>query len=380
MKIFYLTMAPIEESSGVYKKIRAQVNAFERLGHNCKLLFVRDSENAFFYPGNGQKQEKLVLRNKKHIGYISEYLLSCNFCYARFELLRHKYYKNIIDICRRGKIPIITEIPTYPPYQESLARVKEYLNQKEYLRALKTLLGTSLVIIDMYRMSLYSKMVVIIADDKKFRFTKTVRIENGVDLEKNPYQPKNRANDRIRMIAVSNFSIWNGYDRVLNGLKQYIDLKSNFEVKLIMVGGLIEAQPLIKQTEKLGLSNNVTFTGALSGSKLDEAYANADIAIAALGNHRRKVYANSSLKVKEYASRGMLMILSDAEGIETEIKSQSFIVKSDESPLDINAIVNWYHSINDKDSIRLSIHNFAKENYSWDSQIQVIIDEIQNEK
>lgn len=367
-------MAPIDESSGVYKKIRAQVDAFIRLGHICKLLFVRDTEDAYFFPGG--EMETLSMSNEDHIKYISDYISNCDFCYARFELLRHKYYKKIINLCTTNKVKVVTEIPTYPPYQESLARVKENIQNRKYLRALKTFLGTAFVILDMYRMTLYSKLVVMIADDKKFRFADTVRIENGIDLAKNPYQEKSIDDNKIRIIAVSNFSVWNGYDRAIAGLKQYVDKHPNPNIELIMVGGLKEGQSLIKQTEELELSDYVTFTGALSGKELDAAYANADIALGALGNHRRKVFANSSLKAKEYASRGMLMVLSDAEGIEAEIKECSIIVKSDERPLDFESIVKWYNSVANKKETRLFIHEFAERNYSWDAQIRIILNQI----
>lgn len=368
-------MAPIDESSGVYKKIRAQVDAFNRLGHTCKLLFVRDTKEAYFF--NGGHMEALYMTNDNHIKYISDYISNCDFCYARFELLRHKYYKKIINLCTKKNVKIVTEIPTYPPYQESLARVKGNIQNRKYLRALKTFIGTAFVILDMYRMTLYSKLVVMIADDKKFRFADTVRIENGIDLAKNPYQEKTIDDNKIRIIAVSNFSVWNGYDRAIVGLKQYVDKHPNTNIELIMVGGLKEGQSLIKQTEELGLSDYVNFTGALSGSALDEAYSNADIALGALGNHRRKVFANSSLKAKEYASRGMLMVLSDAEGIENEIRECSLTVRSDESPIDYYLIIKWFNSMPNKKEKRRYIRKYAEEHYSWDVQLEKVISNLE---
>jgi glycosyltransferase involved in cell wall biosynthesis len=376
MNILYLTMAPIDEASGVYKKIRAQADAYRRLGHTCKLLFVRDTEDAYYYSGDGM--ERLTMTSRNHIKYILDYLLTCDFCYVRFELLRHKNYKRIIGLCRKNDIPIVTEIPTYPPYQESLARVKEFLHNKKILKALKTFLGTAFVILDLYRTTMYSKLMIMVADNKKFCFADTIRIENGVDIARNPYQEKPSNEGRLRIIAVSNFSVWNGYDRAIMGMKQYIDNHQNPKIELIMVGGLEEGYSLIKQTKELGLTEYVKFTGALSGKELDEAYANADIALASLGNHRRKVFANSSLKAKEYSSRGMLMVLSDAEGIEKEIKERSFIVRSDESPIDFEAIEIWYHEMHNKQETRKYIHEFAVQNYSWDVQIEKIIKNANN--
>jgi len=373
-KILYLTMAPIDESSGVYKKIVSQASAFSEQGYECLILFVRDSSEAYVRNIDG-KITKIDISDKFQLLKIKDYLKTCVFCYARFELLRHKYYREIILMCKKLSVKIISEIPTYPPYQESLARVKAALSNKRYLSAIKTLLGTILVIMDIYIMTLYSKLVVIVADDKKFLFADTVRIENGIDVESNPYQHKN-PDEYINIIAVSNFSVWNGYDRAIVGLSNYVKETGKHDIKLIMVGDKSAGKSLIDQAERLDVLDDIEFTGSLSGKKLDEAYARADIALAALGNHRRNVFANSSLKVKEYASRGMLMVLSDAEGIEYEIKEKSLIVKSDESPLDLVNIIKWFESIKDKKNTSLYIHEFAQDNYSWDAQIKKILERL----
>lgn len=371
MNILYLTMAPIDESSGVYKKIRAQVEAFGHLGHTCKLLFVRDSEEAFYCLSS--KQEKLSLRNEQHVKFITDYLSTCDFCYARFELLRHKYYKKIIDLCIENNVKVVTEIPTYPPYQESIARVKENFRNKHYSSALKTLVGTIFVVLDMYRMTFYSKLVVMIADDKKFRFADTIRIENGIDVNKYIYR-KPTNSEKVRIIAVSNFSIWNGYDLALEGLRKYIDRNPSAEIELILVGEKQKAADLIAQVKRLNLQRFVKFTGALSGKQLDDAFKNADIALCALGNHRRKVFSNSSLKAKEYASRGMLMVMSDAEGIEREITERSLVLPSHEEPLDFDRVIKWYMSIDNKDEVREFISKYAQAHYSWEHQLIHIIE------
>ena len=68
------------------------------------------------------------------------------------------------------------------------------------------------------------------------------------------------------------------------------------------------------------------------------------------------------------------MILSDAEGIEHEIIANSFVVKSDESSLDFAAILKWYSTLKDKNRIRSEIHAFTEEYYSWNIQMQKVID------
>ena len=151
-------------------------------------------------------------------------------------------------------------------------------------------------------------MMCLVADDKKFLLKKTIRIENGIDLERNPFFVAYNKYP-VRIVAVSNFAIWNGYDRAIRGLKEYKEKTSRSDIRLVFIGDKKKATDLIQLTDKLGLQDYVEFTGSLSGKELDDEYAKANIGLGALGNHRRKVFANSSLKAKEYAARGLIMIL-----------------------------------------------------------------------
>lgn len=374
-EILYLTMAEVNTSSGVYKKIRAQADAFERQGFETRILFVSDTDS-IHYLKNGELREGSFAQIESEV---AQYLKECSFCYARFELLRHKYFKRVLDLCTAANTKIVTEIPTFPPYQESFARAKAKLKRGQVIGGLKTMIGAGIVAGDMNALANMSSMVCIVADDFKFKKTKTIRIENGIDLQKNPLAPYSEKNV-INIIAVSNFAVWNGYDRAVEGLGQYYATAPKRKVHLTFVGPLDNAPELQKRVKELGLDNDVTFTGALSGAALDAQYANADIALGALGNHRRKVFANSSLKAKEYAARGMMMVLSDAEGIEGDILDNSFVVKSDESPIDFESIVKWFESVENKELVKNRIHEFAVDHYAWDSQMKKVIGELNLEE
>lgn len=368
-------MAPINESSGVYKKVISQANAFAKNGYNCKILFVRNGTIAYLKDLDGSLN-KIDIGDKNIWKTIKQNVLKCDFCYVRFELLRHRYFRKILQLCLQSHCHIITEIPTYPPYQESLARVRESWKSKKYKQALKTLIGTLFVVIDLYIYTLISKLVVVVGDDKQFLFSKTIRIENGIDLISNPFYKGHSSSQILRIIAVSNFSVWNGYDRAILGLKNYIVKTKLHDIKLVLVGDKKAGSSLLKLAMELGIIDDVEFTDSLSGEELNDEYKKASLALGALGNHRRKVFANSSLKVKEYCSRGMLMVLSDAEGIELDIKKYSYIVKSNEEPIDFDKIKQWFENIENKEKCREFISNFARCNYSWDSQMSKIINNI----
>lgn len=364
-------MSEVDPSSGVYKKIRAQADAFERLGYETRILFVTDSDSIQYL-----KEGILHKSNFAQIELeVAEYLKKCAFCYVRFELLRHKFYKQVLEMCINENTRIVTEIPTYPPYQESIARAKGKLKSGKIFSALKTLIGVWNVIYDVNSLANMSSMMCIVGDNFKFKRTKTIRIENGINLKENPFASHNEG-ESINIIAVSNFSVWNGYDRAVEGLGIYYKSKPSRIVHLTFVGPLNNAPELQKRVKELGLEDRVTFTGSLSGAALDEQYACADIALGALGNHRRKVFANSSLKAKEYSARGLLMILSDAEGIEREILEESFVVKSNDSPINFNEVIEWFDNIVNKVESRAKIHGFAVKHYAWDPQIRKILDGI----
>ncbi len=371
MNILYITMAERNLSSGVYKKICSQVQAFCEFGNKCNILFLKDTSDAVLVSEKSEHSLNFVSNSLE----IEKIVKSADVCYFRFELLRHKWYKMVLEWCKKNSIDVITEIPTYPPYQESLARAKAAMQEKRIFSGIKTLIGSLFVIKDTYRMANISKIMCLVADDKKFKMAKTIRIENGIDLNTNKYYPGKAEHGKIiRIIAVSNFAIWNGYDRAIQGLFEYIKKTGNRDVRLVFVGDINKAQPLKRQCEVLGLTNNIEFTGALSGKELDYQYSIADVALGALGNHRRKVFANSSLKAKEYTARGKIMILSDAEGIESEIKKRSFLVKSNEDPMDFVQFIDWYNKINNYQEYEIKNRIFAEKNYAWDRQMKKVID------
>lgn len=371
MKILYLTKWDIDESSGVYKKIISQQKALERLGHKCNVLFVGDTSNAFLDIGN-----KSVSSVNIDDDFCDETTKEYDCCYVRFELLRHKFYRMVLKSCKKKAVPIILEIPTFPPYEESVARAKSKLKSHNFLGAIKTYLGVAIVKSDMYKQIKMASLVCNNGDGTVFKSTRTIRIENGIDFDSNPYinRGNKKEDDVINIIAVSNFSVWNGYDLAIEGLNNYCKKTGRKNIRLTFVGDKKKANDLIELTKKYNLDDLIEFTGLLGGQDLNSAYSKADVALGGLADHRRKAFTNSSLKAKEYAARGLIMILSKSEGIEDEIKNSSFLVEAEEKPVDFEHFLEWYRRIN---ACHISdfIHSFSVKNYSWDVQMKYVCDE-----
>lgn len=372
MKILYLTKWEIDETSGVYKKIIAQRDALERLGVSCDVLFVGKTPESFLCFKDETK--KIILTKKKCNNLVKQY----DACYVRFELLRHTFYKMVLYQFKKNNVPIALEIPTYPPYEESVARAKHKLKNKNFIGAFKTYLGIVAVKHSLFKQIKMSTLVCNNGDPTVFKQTKTIRIENGIDFESNPFVNREKEKETINIIAVSNFSIWNGYDLAIDGLNNYVLETGKRNIHLIFVGDKEKASELMRLTKKYNLDDLIEFTGLLSGKAFNDIYKRANVALGGLGDHRRKALTNSSLKAKEYAARGLPMILSESEGIEEEIKTKSFIVEAKEKPVDFASFFAWYMNSDIKE-ISKEIHSFALENYSWDTQMNYVVEELMKE-
>lgn len=340
------------------------------LGHKVSVIFLNDTPNIIVSDGESYIKYNIKASFKT---VITKMIEQSDVCYFRFELLRHKYYRKCWIYCVKKQKKYIFEIPTYPPREESIARVKASFKRHDWLGGLKTWIGSFVVVADMYLMANLSKLVCIVADNKKFMCTPTIRIENGIDVKNIPFDLNCDGKESIiRIISVSNFSVWNGYDRAIAGL-QYLHDDNKKRVQLILVGDKSKAKDLVDLSINYNVQDLVVFTDSLVGESLTREYGKAVLALGALGNHRRKVFANSSLKVKEYAAYGKMMVISDAEGIEEEIKKVSYIVPSDETPIDFNEIVRWYDNISNKQKVREYIRHFAENHYSWNMQMDKIL-------
>ena len=191
------------------------------------------------------------------------------------------------------------KIPTYP-------------FKNEY-KGIKSILG----FIGMYylkHLHKYIDYIVTYSKDKEIYRIPTIITSNGVDLEKIKPKKESRSKD-INMIAVANFSMWHGYDRIIEGLNNYYknDCKDNVYLYLVGSGEYLKVyQSLIK---KYNLEKYVFVLGAKSGYELDFVYNKCNIAIDACGRHRSGVYYNSSLKGKEYCAKGLPIV----SGVETEL-------------------------------------------------------------
>jgi glycosyltransferase involved in cell wall biosynthesis len=270
----------------------------------------------------------------------------------------------IKKIKQYGKGKIIIEIPTYPYYKEFKSGLPQItlLIDKILSKGLKKHVD---------RITTYSKHETI------FNIP-TIQILNGVECSLIPIKTITIRDDKeLNLIAVANFYKWHGYERLIEGLHNHYKQELSQKVRLHFVGDGPEFNLYKNLIMQYNLSQYVTFHGILSGEKLTEVFDKVDIAINSLGSHRIGIHLSSALKSREYLARGMPMVSSTKIDILPEGFKYCLYVPEDESPIDIQTMVEFYQSllaVKSISEVSYEIRRFAENNCDMSITMKPVID------
>lgn len=358
------------EMSGIDKKVKAQVDAFNANGLACAIEPI-----PFKY--GLKKWEQLLCRlpfsNMNPTWKYRESWADADYVYFRRPLCTTMHTLEALKKIRRRNpaTKIIMEVPTYPYDKELLCQKKLW---PFYLKD----------IFSRRRLKKYVDRIAVFTSDKTIFGIPALRFTNGVDLKKIvPRTPAEEKGPVIRMIIVSSFEDWHGYDRILKSLGRYYQKssgqKENFFLHIVgdgQMAGLYQ-----KIVSQYGLSERVTFYGKLHGEKLDEVYNMADIGVDVFGMHRKNNDISCSLKSREYFAKGLPVIsgcrIDLLEGMEGFPFFKRF--PNDESLIDMEEVGAFYHSVYDgvkTAKVVEEIRNFADKTCSIEKGMKSIIEYI----
>ena len=115
------------------------------------------------------------------------------------------------------------------------------------------------------------------------------------------------------------------------------------------------------------LKDKVIFYGRKTGTELDDIYAGCNMAVAHLATHRIGLYQMSSLKSREYVARGIPMVSSSMLDTCNEDTKQYFLfVPEDETPVDVQAVVDFYDRVYAQDDVHRKIRDVFAGLCDWD--------------
>lgn len=374
MKALFLIFHGFEESNGISKKIRYQTKALKANGLDVKTCYLIDDkghklrmidDTVLQDYGNGIRAKIL---KRVGLGCISKYVTEnkIEMVYIRSDHHATPFLVALLRRIRKNGAKIALEIPTYPYDHEYDGLPLSY----QWVHFLDKCFRKKLV--------KHVDKIITFSNDKLIFGRPTIEIANGIDFEAIPLKEKNNItfSNEIHFIAVATIHPWHGFDRAIQGLATYYRDKSPDSPKIFLhiVG---EGVPIVineyhKLVSDAGLEEYVFFHGPLYGDALNNIFNQCQLGIGSLARHRSGITHLRSLKNREYAARGIPFVYSE---IDEDFENMPYIMKvpADESPLNIQAVVDFLKSVSQTpDEIRNSIMNTL----SWNIQMKKVIDEL----
>lgn len=367
-RMYYL--APLQlylpNHSGVRKKVDAQIATFAKRGYQCNLITIKDN----CYIRNNEEIAKNKQNSKLNryrsindqfykIAYLEFKKRPSDVIYIRFGGLSC----SLIRFCKKIKLQnnltkILVEIPTYPFYNE--------------LNSLTQKIAYNLNLINVKSFGKLVDRVVTFSKDSTIFETPTICINNGFDVPSVNLKATTEFKDQLNLIAVGNLSKWHGYDRLLKGQVEYLKQQQKVNVNITFVGTGSEKENLEQMCIENNIQHSVKFVGYKDGDELNELFNNSHVALGSFGLHRLGIMANSSLKTREYCSRGIPFVLGvkDYDFSDDFIYSKEF--PANESIISIQEIVHFYNSISKNSDVSDKMRDFASTNLTWDNQMSKV--------
>ena len=359
MKILYLSYINSDKQFiGIKKKISEQVSAIELLGNEVHFTFIEDNE--FYYFDGSDKRLINSFKNKHNIKF-NKYKNLFNFItinkieciYMRYPLFDWSFIKFAKKLNNK-QIKIFIEIPTFP-YDNELTF--KWRSIDRFFRRFILKYVTTIVISSVKKEKIFG--------------INTIFTDNCVNSKNIKFLNRCFDNNVINMIAVSYIRKTNGYDRIIEGLKDYYKKGGQRLININFIGNGEEVQFLNDLVKQYNLEDKIKFIGSKIGSELDHYFDNADLAIGSLADHRDNIFSKAPLKSREYCARGIPFISAiEDPGF---LNSEEFILRfpSNDQPIDIEKVIRFYDNLKGKD-ISNKMRKYALENFDWVKQYSKI--------
>ncbi len=375
MKLFMICQEDLANKPGVRKKVFGQANAFQTHGFEVMLVSI-ESQNIILNPIQSPQKPSIIgqARNiievshiffQKTLEVLQEY--QADIVYIRAAFAEPGYLK-FLRQAKALSISCYCEFATYP-YD------LEYRHKPLYKRLL--------LLVDKYyrrRLHKYIQHAFTYTNYSSAFGIPVTRIENGIDVASMPKRTEGDSSSRLfTLLGVANVSNWQGYDRVLTGLKKYYDSHdtTTSPVRFDIVGDGPALKDLHTLCERYNLQQYVTFWGTKGSKELQTFYQQADIGISTLAFHRKGLGEGASLKSREYCAVGLPFVYAFQDNDFPEHFPYALRVSGDDSPLDIEALLHFFKQINIKNCLD-EMRQHADQYLDWKIKIQPVVRKIQS--
>lgn len=400
MDILYVFTSASSNPGSIQRKIVSQINALNAIGLNCKGLFFTTDEtnekhepNVDFIrlkrvkPGYFRSARQRSAYHQAVYDYITSYKDSYDFVYYRYPGANSK----LLKLCKLLGRQLFFEHVTAETNE-----IRLYKKENPIRWNLSSILSHfEFYFLPLYKECLYGKRIrksVLmalcnsnqIADyERKLAGGHYKTFIQGDAVEVDSFLPREvpNLNSDFKMIFLKGAGTeadFNGLDRVFKGIHLY---KGPYQIQFYLYGLNLQAEK--KAISELGIDNQV-FTGDfIQKSEIDLLMNAVHIGIGALAVHRKGFTETTTIKTREYCARGIPFVAGhndpDFTGKE---ESNSFVLQlpSNDTPIDIAEIIDWYKKLDFKTSSVLEMQNFAFLNLDYTVKMKRLKTILENEQ
>ena len=246
MKIFFYSNTQYSDKSlGISKKVRGQVKALKKLGHQVWVtsyegnsIVVMDNNEQIVYRKEYKINKKIFrfLRRKCLIDCSREYVKKNSFdiCYLRFHFFDNSYRKLLKEMHKKSKVIVEAHSYPYRSFSKELWRSVISVRDFVYEKACRP----------------YIDLVAGITMEKKIWECPVFKIENAVDIDEISLKKNKNCGESINLIAVTVERTYHGYYKLLDGLKKYYENGGKKDIVIYFVGiYLNETKELVKKLD-----------------------------------------------------------------------------------------------------------------------------------
>ena len=368
MKLLMTCTEDLEAKIGVKKKVFGQMKAF--CSHNMEVWLLYNHGGRIVLVDGAGRQEQVLGRTANIFHFQFAFFtrayevvttLHPDAIYERATFTEPNYI-NFLKKVKQRHIPLFVEYPTYP-YDE------EYKHKSLFKRLL-------FQVDKYYRQQLHHYIA------HAFTYTNyqdifgipATRIENGIDVEQIPVRsPKTSNPETCTLLGVANLAFWQGYDRVIEGLKNYYASENKTQtVYFHLIGTGPEFKKLQELVATYKLQEVVRFSGAQYEDDLYASYNSADIGVSTLAFHRKGLAEGASLKSREYCAVGLPFVYAFQDHDFSENFEYALNISGDDTPVDILNVLNFYKTIVRKNTIA-DMRRYAENTLDWRVKLAPIV-------
>jgi len=375
----YLGGAISSNSSGVQKKVFSKIKNINGLGCFCKgVSFSNEIKeekqvNEFFtvipFQKNKRKFFNSLFQQKLLINSVELYLKE-NIGEFTHVLFRY-------PLASRSLLRLVKRFPDKIIFEHNTKEIEELkLNAKAFRKALSFSLKPGYFIF-LLELGYLSFLQEIVLGKKIFKYAKsgvavTQEIakygvcSNGIDVAQTTLiTPIIFDGTELKLfMLLGSSNDWSGVDRLVKSVAEY---KGDCTIKVDLIGALEDKD--IALISQLRLGEMISVLPPLTTDALNEKLDCYHLGVGSLCAFRKGLNEASSLKTREYLSRGCGVIV----GYEFYMK-----VPANESLIDFNAVIDFTHKLVEDKEYPIKIRELALKRIDTKVKMKELIDYLDN--